>query len=135
MEPITTTAIISTLAAGALAASKDVGKQAVKDAYVGLKAAIKKWFEKKAKTEGEMVLEQHEKDPDTWEKPLEKSLTDTEAAKAPEVIDAVALLKQALESSSEGRKIISKYNLNIQNSEVGIIGDRAKVGKIDFGKK
>ena len=132
MEPVTL--IISALVAGAAAAGKDVGKQAVKDAYNGLKSIIKKWFSKKENADGELALEKHEHDPETWEKPLKKSLSETGAAKASEIFDAVKALKQALESTPEGQRVLSKYSLNIKDSEIGIIGDNAKVeGGIHFG--
>jgi len=76
MDPVSV--VLAALAAGATAAAKDSASQAVKDAYDGLKALVKKRFEKK-KPQAEMALAEYEKDPDTWEKPLQKSLVETGA--------------------------------------------------------
>ncbi|HEX8271239.1 MAG TPA: hypothetical protein VF615_01230 [Longimicrobiaceae bacterium] len=44
MEPISTTVIVSALAAGAAAAARDTAAAAVKDAYTGLKAVIQRKY-------------------------------------------------------------------------------------------
>lgn len=55
---------------------------------------------------------------------------------APEVVTAAKTLQQALERTPEGREAFAKYVLNIQNSQVGQIGDHATVhGGIHFGVK
>src|SRR5438477_10611939 len=46
------------------AAAKDTASQAVKDAYAGLKALVKKRFEKRP--HAEVALAEYENDPDTW---------------------------------------------------------------------
>jgi hypothetical protein len=45
-------------------------------------------------------------------------------------------LTAALQKTSEGRAAMAKYHVNIRDSEVGIVGDNARVeGGIHFGKK
>ncbi|BBO81888.1 hypothetical protein DSCO28_24540 [Desulfosarcina ovata subsp. sediminis] len=45
-------------------------------------------------------------------------------------------LTEALNQSAEGRAALSKYNLSIANSEVGVIGDHAHIeGGIHFNRK
>ncbi len=66
MEPISL--IIAALVAGATKAAADIAP----DAYNGLKALIKRKFAGEPKAE--MVLEEHEKDPETYEAPLKKKL-------------------------------------------------------------
>lgn len=61
MDPITI--IIGALAGGAAAAAKDVGKQAVKDAYRGLKALVVRKFG--GKGDVTVALEQAEQKPDS----------------------------------------------------------------------
>ena len=134
MDP-TITLIIGALAAGATAAAKDTASQAVKDAYAGLKTLIQRRFAEKKKPEGGVALNKYEEKPAVWEAPLKDVLVETETHKAEEVLEAVEALKKALEQTPEGREAVSKYILNIQNSEVGVIGDNAKVGRIDFGAK
>jgi hypothetical protein len=132
MEPVML--IIDALAAGAAAAGKDVGKQAVKDAYDGLKSVIKKWFAEKKRPEGETALAKYEEKPWAREEALKDSLIETGADKAPEILKAVAVFKQALGKTPEGQKVITKYNLNITDSQVGVISDHAKIeGGIHFG--
>ena len=133
MDPITL--IIGALAAGATAAAKDTASQAVKDAYAGLKTLIQRRFAEKKTPEGEMALTKYEEKPAVWEAPLKDALAETQTDQAPEILQAAEALKHALEQTSEGREAVSKYILNIQDSEVGVIGDGAQVGKIQFGKK
>ena len=133
MEP--TTLILGALATGATAAVKDTASQAAKDAYAALKTLIQRRFAEKKSPEGEMALTKYEEKPTVWEEPLKDALVETETDKASEVLNAAEALKQALEQTAEGRAAVSKYILNIQNSEVGVIGDGAKVGRIDFGGK
>ena len=132
MEPITL--IIGALAAGATAAAKDTASQVVKDAYGGLKTLIQRRFAEKKKPEGEIALTKYEEKPAVWEAPLKDALVETETHKAEDVLKAVEALKQALEQTAEGREAVSKYILNVQNSQVGVIGDNATVkGGIHFG--
>lgn len=75
MEPLTL--ITSALVAGATVALKEVGGQAVKDAYAALKKLVEEKFS--GNSAAETALQEHEKDPDTYEKPLKKWLTATSA--------------------------------------------------------
>jgi hypothetical protein len=133
MEPITL--IVGALSAGAAAAAQDTASQAIKDAYAGLKALIQRRFAEKKKPEGEMALKKYEEKPAVWEAPLKDAIKETETDKADEILKAAEALKRALEKTADGREAVSKYILNFKNSEVGIIGDHAKVGQISFGKK
>ncbi len=132
MEPISL--VLGALAAGAAAAAQDTASQAVKDAYAGLKTLIQRRFAKKEAPEGEMALSKYEAKPAVWEAPLKDALVEAETDQAPEILKAAEALKHALEQTREGRAAVSKYILNIQGSEVGVIGDGARVGKIHFGK-
>jgi hypothetical protein len=70
MDPITL--IVTALATGASAALKDTATDAIKSAYGKLKSLV---LGKLGRTPtGEMVLNQHEADPDTWKEPLKKEL-------------------------------------------------------------
>lgn len=120
MEPISL--IIAALGAGAIAATKDTAGTAVKDAYQGLKALIKKKFESEPKAQ--MVLEEHETDPETYEAPLKKKLAEAGVDQDAEIIKAAQeLLKQEKpEESAAG-----KYNTVFQGEVKGIqVGDRNK---------
>ncbi len=127
--------IIGALAAGATAAAKETASQVVKDAYAGLKSLIHKRFAEKKAPVGEMALARYEEKPTVWEAPLEDALRETDADKSDAILEAVKLLKNELENAPEGRGAISKHLVNVQNSEIGVIGDRATVGEINFGKR
>ena len=87
MEPISL--IIAALVAGAAKVAGD----AAPDAYNGLKALIKRKFAGEPKAE--MVLEEHETDPETYEAPLKKKLAEAGADKDEEIIKkAQELLEQ-----------------------------------------
>jgi len=120
MDPISL--IIAALGAGAIAATKDTAGTAVKDAYQGLKTLIKKKFESEPKAQ--MVLEEHETDPETYEAPLKKKLAEAGVDQDAEIIKlAQELLKQEKpEESAAG-----KYNTVFQGEVKGIqVGDRNK---------
>ncbi|MFZ5863945.1 MAG: hypothetical protein ACOYXR_14030 [Nitrospirota bacterium] len=91
MEPITTT-IVTALAAGDAAAGKETASAAIKDAYQGLKSLIQRRFA--GTPNSDVVLAEHEKEPDTWQKPMEKALTESGADTEDAVVrQAEALLK------------------------------------------
>ncbi|MCC5613802.1 hypothetical protein LC605_01640 [Nostoc sp. CHAB 5836] len=118
MDPISLN--ITALGAGAIAAAKDTAGTAVKDAYQGLKTLIKKKFESEPKAQ--MVLEEHETDPETYEAPLKKKLAEAGVDQDAEIIKlAQELLKQEKpEESATG-----KYNTVFQGEVKGIqVGDR-----------
>lgn len=103
MEPITTT-ILTALAAGAAAAGKDTASTAIKDAYQGLKALIQRRFA--GKPHADVVLTEHEKEPDTWKKPMEKVLTESEADKDEEIVlRAQELLKLLTDPKQAGPQV------------------------------
>lgn len=91
MESITI--IVTALAAGAVAASKDVATQAIKDAYTGLKALIARKFS--GNSDVAIALEQVEKKPDSEGRKatLAEELTAAEADQDAELVkQAQALL-------------------------------------------
>ena len=110
MEPISL--IIAALVAGATKAASDV----VPDTYNALKDLIKRKFAGDPKAE--MVLEEHETDPETYEAPLKKKLAEAGMDKDEEIIKAAQeLLKQLKpEESASG-----KYNILFQDEVKGIV--------------
>lgn len=135
MEPVSL--ITGALAAGATAAAKDTASQMVKDAYAGLKALIAKRFSAKNKPEGETALKKYEEKPTAvWEAPLQETLMEIGGGQDKEIMDAVKALKQAMEKTPEDCRILAEYNLDIKDSQIGIIGDNAHVeGGMHFGNK
>jgi hypothetical protein len=92
MEPVSM--IVRALAVGASAAVRDAATAAVKDGYKALKAAVAARFA--GHRSAEVVLAEHETDPDTWAVPLEKALSDTGAAGDPAVVAAAEQLLRLL---------------------------------------
>ncbi len=118
MDSIAT--ILSALASTtAEALAGETGKTAIQDAYNGLKSLIQRKFS--GDTSAETVLEEYESDPETYEAPLKKKLTEVGADQDQQIINAAQELLEQLESqqSSSG-----KYQLNFQGEVKGAqIGD------------
>jgi hypothetical protein len=91
-----------------------------------LKALIKRKFA--GEPTAEMVLEEHETDPKTYEAPLKKKLAEAGADKDEEIIEkAESLLKEL--TPEEAATVIQNYN--ISGDVKGILGN-VSGGKIDF---
>ncbi|MEM9272439.1 MAG: hypothetical protein AAGA80_05675 [Cyanobacteria bacterium P01_F01_bin.143] len=112
MEPISL--IISALVAGAAKAAGD----AAPDAYNGLKVLIKRKFA--GEPIAEMLLEEHEKDPETYEAPLKKKLTEAGVDKDGEIIQAAQdLLKQLKPEDSESDKYNTVFQGEVKGMQIG----------------
>jgi len=127
MDPVSL--VLAALATGVTAAAQDTASQAVKDAYAGLKALVKKHFEKKP--QAEMALAEYEKDKDTWEKPLQKSLVETGADQDEAIVRQA---QQVLKLVNPQQASQSKYNVQIGDGKGIVIGDDAHVEQ-HFGKE
>ncbi len=120
MDP--TVLILSALTSGATAALSETVETVVKDAYQGLKTLIQKKFAGKPKAE--MVLEEHAKEPETWNKPLEKVLREEGADQDGEILQAAERLLELIQAQS---KTGGKYDVRISGSQGIVIGDNAQV--------
>lgn len=109
MDPITV--ILTALVAGAAKAAGD----AAPDAYKGLKALIQKKFE--GKPVAEAMLQEHEKDPETYAAPLKKNLTEAGVDKDEAILKAAKELLEQLESQGD-----VPGTINIGQGAKGIIG-------------
>jgi len=129
MDP--STLIVTAITKGASFVAKQIGGDAVKDAYSGLKELLKKRFT--GKPPAEMALTEGEKDPETWGKPLQKAVQEAKLDTDKEVLEAAALLLKLVDPEGTAK---GKYNINIRNSTmVGtVIGDYTKVTQT-FGQK
>lgn len=72
MDPITI--ILTALAAGVATGLTDTTKTAIADSYTALKGAISARFT--GNTPAEVALQEYPQDPDTYDKPLRKHLTE-----------------------------------------------------------
>jgi hypothetical protein len=103
MEPITTT-ILTALAAGASAAAKDMAGSAIKDAYQGLKKAIQRRLA--GQPNADLVLAEHEKRPEVWNKPMEEALIQAGADSDQEIVhQAQAVLKLLSDVKHGGQQV------------------------------
>lgn len=114
MDPITI--ILTALVTGAAKAAGD----AAPDAYKGLKALIQKRFA--GKPVAEAMLEEHEKDPETYAAPLKKNLMEAGVDQDEEVLKAAQELLKQLEPQAAAT---GKFNLNIAGDVKGVVGDNS----------
>lgn len=109
MDPITL--ILTALVAGTTKAAGD----AVPDAYEGLKALIQKKFA--GKPVAEAMLDEHEKDPETYAAPLKKNLVEAGIDKDAEILKAAQTLLKQLEPEA-----VAPGTMSIGQGAKGIIG-------------
>jgi hypothetical protein len=120
MDPITL--IVAALAAGAsagtLEALKDDVKELVKAAYARLRGLART---RVADQPGaELVLAQHETDPQTWEAPLAMMLTEGGAADDANLVEAARALMELVDATGTAA---GKYNVTIRDSRGVQVGD------------
>src|SRR5258708_13416498 len=84
MDPVSL--IEGALVAGATASAKDVASQAVTEAYTGLKSLLSRLFA--GKPNAQVILAEHETDPETYEQPLKKLLPEVHAAQDADLLAA-----------------------------------------------
>ncbi len=116
MEPISL--ILAALIAGATGATKDTAGAAVKDAYEGFKALIKKKFEKDALAQA--MVEAKPEDIKQSEILLRNKITEARIDQDVEILEAAVeiLKKEDPQGEKEG-----KYRINVQGDIKGIVGD------------
>jgi hypothetical protein len=134
MDPITT-AIVAAISAGVTSSMTAVGKEAILDAYKGIKSAIKSKFGKDNNIS--KTITDLEADPKSkgYQLLLAEHIATAKANQVPDILKITQKLTEALQSTETGRKAIIKFQVDARNSQVGVIGDRAKVeGGIHFGE-
>ncbi|MBP0028929.1 hypothetical protein [Roseofilum sp. Guam] len=105
---------MAALVAGAAKAAGD----AAPDAYQGLKALIKRKFGGEPKAE--MVLEEHESDPETYEGPLKKKLLEAGADQDQAIIAAAQKLLDEMESKeSIPGSFQTTFEAEVKGAQVG----------------
>lgn len=111
---------VSLIMAALVAGAAKTAGEAVQDAYKGLRELIKRKFE--GKPAAQVVLEEHEKDSETYEAPLKKNLTELEADKDNEIISAAQKLMKLAdpEGTSSG-----KWNINVQGGVKNFVGENS----------
>jgi hypothetical protein len=107
------------LASGAVAGVKDTASSAVKDAYEGLKAMVKARFA--GHPRAELVLGEHEADPETWKAPLTSELTRVGVVDS-ELVTAAKALMQLIDNAGSQA---GKYDVDIQDGQGVLIGEHS----------
>ena len=79
-----------------------------------------------------MALSRIEEDSETWSKPLEKSLATTEATANPEIMELAESLNKAIKNSPNTVQGLSKYNINMDNCKIGVIGDNVSINTLNI---
>jgi hypothetical protein len=130
MDPITT-AIVAALPALA----SDLVKSAVKDAYEGLKAAIRaKWGHDGALTKAVDALEANPKS-QAHEAALAQAATGVEVTASTEVTQALAKLVEELKREGVGGQAVADIKITMNGGIVqGVVGAKeVSVGTMTFG--
>ena len=118
MDPVTL--IVGALAAGALTGAGETATAAVKDAYTALKAALAARFAERQMPAA--VLDEHEEDPETYEKSLAKKIQQSEAAADPRIVELAQALMQLMDD--DGTRA-GKYTVDVRGARGVQIGDHS----------
>ncbi len=124
MDPITVS-ILTALAT-------EAGKKIVVDTYETLKSALEKKFGADSEIVQAVVQVEQEPDSQPNQEALAACVARTHAAQDPELVALAQSLIAALKETPQGQEAVRK--IEVQNSQVGIVGDHAHVeGGIKFG--
>jgi hypothetical protein len=119
MDPLSL--IVAALTAGAAAAAKDTAGAAIKDGYQGLKALLqRKLAGNQAAT---VVLEEHAKDPDTFDAPLRKKLAEAALDQDPEIRHAAQMLLEQAKAVPGATTVITQTISNVKYAATSGSGD------------
>lgn len=128
MDPITL--ILNALTAGAAASIQSTTSDAVKDLYNGLKTRIQ--HKLSGKQNAELVLSEYESDPETWETPLKKVLTQEQIDREQDILAAARSLILQINPQQD---VSIKYSTTIYGNIEGYVqGDNQQI-TMNFGNK
>jgi hypothetical protein len=113
--------IVSALVAGMSKGLGDTVSTAVGDAYAALKASITRRFA--GDIRANMVLEEHQSDPETWNGPLLKVMQASGADTDQEIIAAARKLL-LLTDPAEARP--GKFVIDTHGGNIGLVGDHGQ---------
>ncbi len=129
MDPITT-AIVAAVSAGVT----DVGKKAFTDVYQSLKDLIKSKFGEDNKVSKAIADLEDNRKSKGQQMVLAENMALEKADQDSELIKLSKQLFQALKETESGRRAVAKYQIDARDSQIGVVGDNAKVeGGIRFG--
>jgi hypothetical protein len=131
MDPISA-AIIAAVTDGV----KDVGKEAVLDAYNGLKNWIVKKAGKDAKVATAIAEVEQSPDSKARQMVLAEEMGMAKIAEESDLLSLANKLIEALKETDAGRQAVANIQVDARGAQVGVIGDHAKInGGMHFGEK
>jgi hypothetical protein len=119
MEPLSL--IAAALTAGAAAAARDTTGAAIKDGYQSLKALLQKKL--MGNQAAMIVLEEHEKDPDTFDAPLKKKLAEAAIDQEAEILRAAETLLEQTRAVTGATTVINQTISNLRYAATSGSGD------------
>lgn len=125
MDPISL--IVTALAAGAATAAKDTTGAAIRDGYQGLKALIERKLA--GNPAAQVVLHEHEKDPDTFAAPLKKKLAEAAVVHDTEILGAARALLEQTNALQTAGTVITQTISNVKYAVTSGSGN-ASIGSI-----
>lgn len=120
MDPVSL--IVAALVAGASSAVKDTADDAIKGVYARLKSMLKRKLDRDPLDS--VLVDQHEKDPETFAKALRAKLAQIEAGDDVEVVEAARAVLQI--ADPEGTQT-GKYRVQVSGGQGTVIGDQNTV--------
>jgi hypothetical protein len=118
------TALAAGTSAGALDTLKGEAMDKAKAAYAKLRDLVARRF--RGDASAELVLSEHQADPETYAAPLAKKLTEAGAGGDAELLATARVLVELLDQA--GAKS-GKYNVTIKDSKGFIVGDGIQFNK------
>jgi hypothetical protein len=116
MDPVAL--IVTALAAGVAAGVTDTASSAVKDAYDGLRALVKKQLS--GRSDAELVLARYEQAPEIWRASLAAELDEVAAALDADLVAAAAEVMRLLDGAGPPA---GKYAVDVRDAQGVQIGD------------
>jgi hypothetical protein len=125
MDPLSL--IVAALAAGAAAGAKDTAGAAIKDSYQAFKGLIRRKLA--GSSTAMVVLEEHEKDPETYNAPLKKMLTAVSVDHDAALLAAARALLEQTGAQPVSGPVITQTIRNVKYAATSATGD-ASIGPI-----
>jgi hypothetical protein len=114
MDPVSV--VVAALVAGAVKSTEGVAEQSLNDAYEGLKSLVRGFF--KDWPAAEVVLQEHEKDPETYRAPLAKQLQESGAAQDSQVLEEAQKLLALADPEGTRNAVYNIGNITAQQGGV-----------------
>jgi hypothetical protein len=121
--------VLGALGAGAAAGMRESASEAVRDAYGALKGLVRRRVGGDDPA-GDVVLDQHDADPETWSAPLAKVLTSSGAVEDADVVAAAQHLMSLLDADGAAA---GKYHVDLRGAQGVQVGDGNQQANV-FGR-